>query len=58
MDQGQPDQTVAQVPVKVGYQDDEIATITDGITGNDTVVLSGQSRLVPGVKVTVSDARS
>jgi multidrug efflux system membrane fusion protein len=53
-----PDQTVLQVPIKVGYQNQQIAVITQGVSGNDTVVVSGQSRLAPGVKVRVADARS
>lgn len=53
-----PDQTVHQVPIKVGYQDQTLAVITQGVSGNDTVVVSGQSRLVPEVKVQVADARS
>ncbi|HUN44614.1 MAG TPA: efflux RND transporter periplasmic adaptor subunit [Acetobacteraceae bacterium] len=46
-----PDQTVAQQPVQVGYQDDGISVVSKGLTGNETVVLSGQSRLAPGVRV-------
>jgi multidrug efflux system membrane fusion protein len=53
-----PDQTVQQVPVKVGYEDQEVAVVTQGVTGNDTVVITGQSRLAPGLKVQVAEARS
>jgi multidrug efflux system membrane fusion protein len=53
-----PDQTVEQVPIKVGYQDQQIAAITQGVSDNDTVVVAGQSRLEPGAKVRVTAARS
>jgi multidrug efflux system membrane fusion protein len=51
-----PDQTVAQTPVTVGYQDDKTAVVTNGLSGGETVVLSGQSRLGPGVKIQASTA--
>ncbi|HVY18203.1 MAG TPA: efflux RND transporter periplasmic adaptor subunit [Rhodopila sp.] len=54
----QPDQTVAQVPVKVGYQDATIATIAQGLSAKDTVVVSGQSRLAPGLKIKPAAAQS
>ncbi len=50
-----PDQTVAEADVQVGYQDGGQAVITKGLTGNETIVLSGQSRLVPGVRVKATD---
>jgi multidrug efflux system membrane fusion protein len=46
-----PDNTVAQVPVTVGYQDGGRSVVTKGLAGNETVVLSGQSRLSPGAHV-------
>jgi membrane fusion protein, multidrug efflux system len=46
-----PDQTVAQQDVQVGYQDAGFSVVTKGLTGNETVVLSGQSRLAPGTHV-------
>jgi len=46
-----PDQTVAQQPIQVGYQDDGLSVVTKGLSGNETVVLSGQSRLAPGTRV-------
>ena len=49
-----PDQTIAQTVVQVGYQDDGSTVVTKGLTGNETVVLSGQSRLSPGVRVKVN----
>ena len=49
-----PDQTIAQTVVQVGYQDDGSTVVAKGLTGNETVVLSGQSRLSPGVRVKVN----
>lgn len=46
-----PDQTVAQQDVQVGYQDAGFSVVTQGLSGNQTVVLSGQSRLAPGTHV-------
>ncbi len=51
-----PDDTVAQVPVQIGYQDNGTAEMTQGVTAGQTVVVSGQSRLTPGVKVKISPA--
>jgi multidrug efflux system membrane fusion protein len=45
------DNSVDQVNVTIGYQDDRQAVITDGLTGQETVVASGQSRLAPGIRV-------
>jgi multidrug efflux system membrane fusion protein len=50
-----PDNSVAQVNVKVGYQDDDMAVVTSGLSGQDTVVVSGQSRLAPGIRVKATD---
>jgi multidrug efflux system membrane fusion protein len=47
----QPDQTVAVQPVTIGYQDDEIAVASSGLTGDEEIVTAGQSRLEPGAKV-------
>jgi multidrug efflux system membrane fusion protein len=46
-----PDKTVDQANVEVGYQDADLAVITKGLSGNETVVVAGQSRLAPGVRV-------
>jgi multidrug efflux system membrane fusion protein len=51
-----PDQTVAQTKIKIGYQDNDHAVVTAGLAGNETVVVSGQSRLSPGVHVKATDA--
>ena len=55
-----PDQTVTRQNVKVGYEDEGVAVITDGLSGNEQVVTNGQVRLQPGshVKVNASEARS
>jgi multidrug efflux system membrane fusion protein len=46
-----PDQTVAQTTVQEGYQDNGRSVITKGLQGNETVVVTGQSRLSPGTRV-------
>jgi multidrug efflux system membrane fusion protein len=46
-----PDRTVDQANVQVGYQDSDLAVITKGLSGNETVVVTGQSRLAPGTRV-------
>ena len=51
-----PDQTVAQANIQVGYQDGGRAVVTKGLSGNETVVVSGQSRLAPGTHVKATDA--
>lgn len=51
-----PDQTAAEQPVTIGYQDEKVAVVTSGLSGGETVVLSGQSRLEPGTHVTTTAA--
>jgi multidrug efflux system membrane fusion protein len=55
-----PDNTVSRQVVRVGYQDEDASVITDGLQGDETVVLSGQLRLQAGSKVDphVQDAAS
>jgi membrane fusion protein, multidrug efflux system len=50
-----PDHTVAQVNVQVSYQDGGRAAISKGLSGNETVVVTGQSRLAPGIRVAATD---
>jgi multidrug efflux system membrane fusion protein len=50
-----PDHTVAQNNVRIGYQDDGQAVVTKGLSGHETIVISGQSRLAPGVRVQATD---
>ena len=40
-----------RVSVRLGYQDDQVAIVTDGLHEGDTVVLSGQLSLQPGLRV-------
>jgi membrane fusion protein, multidrug efflux system len=51
-----PDGTVDQRAVQVGYQDDATAVVTKGLSGQETVVVSGQSRLAPGLRIRAIDA--
>jgi multidrug efflux system membrane fusion protein len=46
-----PDATAVQQKVTLGYQDETNAVVTDGLQDGDSVVLSGQLRLQPGMKV-------
>ena len=50
-----PDQTVAQANVEIGYQNEDRTVVTKGLSGTETVVVSGQSRLAPGTRVTATD---
>ena len=52
------DDTVVQTPIQIGYQDNGVAVVTKGLTGDDTVVVTGQSRLAPGSKVKTKPAAS
>jgi membrane fusion protein, multidrug efflux system len=49
-----PDNTVAIAPVTVALDNGTVAAISGTVTQNDTVVISGQSRLYPGAKIAVS----
>ncbi len=49
-----PDSTVARQPVQVGADDGLATVITSGLSGGETVVLSGQSRLTDGTHVIAS----
>jgi multidrug efflux system membrane fusion protein len=53
-----PDNTVKTQAVQVGYQDADTAAITKGLPGNQNVVVAGQSRLTPGIRVTSTQANS
>lgn len=49
-----PDGTVDQANVKLGHRQPGYVEIASGLVGNETVVVSGQSRLEPGVHVTTN----
>jgi multidrug efflux system membrane fusion protein len=51
-----PDQTVEQVNVQVSYQDGDRSVVSKGLSGGETVVTSGQSRLAPGTRVRVGQS--
>jgi membrane fusion protein, multidrug efflux system len=51
-----PDQTVAQTNVEIGYEDRGQAVVTKGLAANQTVVVSGQSRLSLGTHVKATAA--
>lgn len=45
------EQKAEVVPVQVGYSNDEIAVITEGLAQGDSVVVDGHSRLTPNAMV-------
>jgi membrane fusion protein, multidrug efflux system len=45
-------------PVKVNYQDENIAVVSKGLQPGQTVVVGGQSRLTNGARVAVGQARA
>jgi multidrug efflux system membrane fusion protein len=51
-----PDATAAQQAVTVSYQDDRMAVVATGLKGGEQIVLSGQSRLQDGTKVSTKPA--
>ena len=53
----EPDSTVAVQPVMSDQDDGQVAVITDGLTGQEKVVLAGQSRLTNGTRVVATDAK-
>lgn len=48
-----PDNTAAMQPITLGYQTPQMAIVTKGLSGNETVVTEGALRLEPGSRVTV-----
>ena len=50
----QQDQTVQQASIQAGYEDGGRTVITKGLSGGETVVQSGQSRLAPGTKIKIT----
>ena len=51
-----PDGTAAARPVEVVQNEDGTAVVAQGLDGAERVVLSGQSRLADGVRVTAAPA--
>jgi membrane fusion protein, multidrug efflux system len=51
-----PDQTVAQQNVQIGYEDNGRSVVTKGLGAGQAVVVAGQSRLEPGVRVAAASA--
>jgi membrane fusion protein, multidrug efflux system len=51
-----PDATVARAPVSIGYQTDKLALVSHGLSGGESIVVDGQSRLQAGTKVAVTSA--
>jgi multidrug efflux system membrane fusion protein len=53
-----PDNTVQQQDVQVSYQDEATAVVAKGLSGGQSVVLTGQSRLAPGTRVATNTGNS
>ena len=51
-----PDASVASQKVAISYQTDQLAVVASGLSGGETVVVDGQSRLQAGTKVAVTSA--
>jgi membrane fusion protein, multidrug efflux system len=51
-----PDQTVEQRPVTTGIDEDGMTVVEKGLEAGETVVIDGQLRLAPGVKVSVKSS--
>lgn len=51
------DNTVALQPIIIGYQTPQIAVVTKGLSGDETLVTEGALRLQPGSRVTVGDGQ-
>ncbi|HVL01415.1 MAG TPA: efflux RND transporter periplasmic adaptor subunit [Dongiaceae bacterium] len=45
------------VPVQIGYRDDAITVISQGLSAGDQVIVDGHSRVIPGAAVNVIDTR-
>jgi membrane fusion protein, multidrug efflux system len=52
----QPNDTVRVQPVRVSYQDENVAVVSSGLQPGQTVVVGGQSRLTAGARVAVESA--
>ena len=49
-----PDQTAAQLPIEVSQEDGQLAVVAAGLKGDESVVLTGQSRLFDGARITIN----
>ena len=54
----QPGGVAKMQTIKVGYQDPNLAVITDGLGGGESVVINGASRLDAGTRVTETQTAS
>jgi len=53
-----PDKSVAAVDVKVAHEDGGISVISEGLKDGDQVVIDGQLRLAPGMKVAIKSTKT
>jgi multidrug efflux system membrane fusion protein len=47
--------TATRLEIKIGYEDERYAIVSDGLKGGEKVVTDGASRLTDGAKVTISE---
>ena len=52
-----PDSTAAVQPIEVDQDDGRVAVVTKGLGAGDAVVVAGQSRLAPGVRVSATEQK-
>src|SRR6516164_2102667 len=53
-----PDKTVAVQNVKVAHEDGGVSVISEGLKNGDRVVIDGQLRLAPGMKVSIKASKA
>lgn len=53
-----PDKSVAAVNIKVAHEDGGISVVSDGLKGGEQVVVDGQLRLAPGMKISIKSTKT
>lgn len=53
-----PDKSVAAVNIKVAHEDGGISVVSEGLEAGDQVVIDGQLRLAPGMKVSIKSTKA
>jgi multidrug efflux system membrane fusion protein len=49
-----PEATVTRQAITVGYEDEQLSVVTEGLKGGERIVVDGASRLSDGSKVVVT----
>jgi multidrug efflux system membrane fusion protein len=53
-----PDNTVAVQNIKVAHEDGGVSVISEGLKNGDRVVVDGQLRLAPGMKISIKESKA